>query len=47
MASHQLWALVHGLASLELRGVFGNEQDAEAIWRNSIRAFAYGLFRRA
>src|SRR5215475_1257673 len=47
VVSHQLWALVHGLASLELRGVLGPEQDAEPIWRSSVNAFAYGLFRRA
>jgi AcrR family transcriptional regulator len=47
VASHQLWAMVHGLASLELRGVLGNDREAEAIWRSSIKALAHGLFRRA
>jgi AcrR family transcriptional regulator len=36
-----LFALVHGLASLELRGVLGGE--AEKIWRQSVTATLTGL----
>jgi hypothetical protein len=32
----QLWALVHGLASLELRGFLGGHDDALALWRDAI-----------
>jgi AcrR family transcriptional regulator len=32
----ELWALVHGLASLELRGFLGGHDDALARWRDAI-----------
>ncbi|WP_433293492.1 TetR/AcrR family transcriptional regulator [Actinoplanes sp. CA-030573] len=38
-----LFALVHGLASLELRGVLGGEAEAVAIWRQSVGAMLTGL----
>lgn len=37
----QVWALAHGLASLELQGALGD--DAEAIWTSTIDAFCRGL----
>jgi hypothetical protein len=41
--SRQLWALVHGLASLELRGYLATPADAEQAWRDAISALADGL----
>lgn len=38
-----LFALVHGLASLELRGVLGAEGEATAIWRQAVGATLTGL----
>ncbi|HEY7046112.1 MAG TPA: TetR/AcrR family transcriptional regulator [Jatrophihabitantaceae bacterium] len=45
----QLWAVVHGLASLELRGALGDPATAEASWRDTVAAVTAGLFaeRRA
>jgi AcrR family transcriptional regulator len=40
----QLWAVVHGLASLELRGALGDPASAEASWRDTIAAVTAGLF---
>lgn len=45
--ARQLWAVVHGLASLELRGVFGPPAHAEAVWRDTIAAVLAGLFPTA
>jgi AcrR family transcriptional regulator len=41
--SRQLWALVHGLASLELRGYLAAPAEAEQVWRNAISALSHGL----
>jgi AcrR family transcriptional regulator len=38
----QLWALVHGLAMLELRGVLGDEATARAHWDAALFAAARG-----
>jgi AcrR family transcriptional regulator len=40
--TRQLWALVHGLASLELRGVLGGRDEATAAWGQALRAAAVG-----
>jgi hypothetical protein len=32
----QLWALVHGLASLELAGDLGDDQRAAAHWEHAV-----------
>jgi AcrR family transcriptional regulator len=40
----QLWAVVHGLASLELRGALGDPATAEASWRDTVAAMTTGLF---
>ena len=40
----QLWAVVHGLASLELRGALGDPATAEASWRDTVAAVTTGLF---
>lgn len=46
-AGLQLWSLVHGLASLELRGVLGSGgpggPQAEAVWRSAIATHVAGL----
>ena len=41
--TRQLWALVHGLASLELRGALGPDEDAQATWEQALRTAARGL----
>jgi hypothetical protein len=38
-----LFALVHGLASLELRGVLGDDATAVGVWRQSVAATLAGL----
>ncbi len=38
----QLWALVHGLASLELRGFLGDEQIAAQHWHGAVTAALLG-----
>jgi AcrR family transcriptional regulator len=38
-----LFALVHGLASLELRGVLGDGTTAPGVWRQSVTATLIGL----
>jgi AcrR family transcriptional regulator len=38
----QLWALVHGLASLELRGFLGSEKEALARWDDAVLAAVEG-----
>jgi AcrR family transcriptional regulator len=37
-----LWALVHGLASLELKGAFGPPEKAEALWRAAVHGLIAG-----
>ncbi|MEX2505134.1 MAG: WHG domain-containing protein [Egicoccus sp.] len=39
----ELWALVHGLASLELLGALGSATDADARWERALRAIVTGL----
>jgi hypothetical protein len=38
-----MFGLVHGLASLELRSLLGDERTAEGIWRQSLKAALTGL----
>lgn len=38
----QLWSLVHGLASIELLGYLGDEQQAAAHWRDAVAAALTG-----
>jgi AcrR family transcriptional regulator len=38
-----LWAIVHGLTSLELRGVLGTPEDCDRIWRTTITTHVRGL----
>jgi AcrR family transcriptional regulator len=40
-----LFALVHGLASLELRGVLGDDGTARKVWRQSVETTLAGLER--
>jgi hypothetical protein len=35
-AGVQIWALVHGLVSLEMRGVLGTPSQAERAWRDAV-----------
>jgi AcrR family transcriptional regulator len=42
----QMWALVHGLTSLELRGLLGDSKQADAHWRDAI-ASAIAGYRQA
>lgn len=39
----QLWALVHGLASLELGGALGGPAEAEDLWRDAVSAILRGF----
>jgi AcrR family transcriptional regulator len=43
----QIWAMVHGLASLELQGALGEPEAAEAIWTSAIDTTLAGLCGRA
>ena len=38
-----LWAIVHGLTSLELRGVLGSSEECDHIWRETITTHVRGL----
>ena len=38
-----LWAIVHGLTSLELRGVLGTSEQSDRIWRETITTHVRGL----
>lgn len=38
----QLWALVHGLATLELQGVFADAETGARYWSDAVRAFVRG-----
>jgi AcrR family transcriptional regulator len=40
----QLWAVVHGLASLELRGALGDQTAAASHWQDTTSAIIRGLF---
>jgi AcrR family transcriptional regulator len=39
----QLWALVHGLASLELKGFLGGDKEARRLWLEAVAAALKGL----
>ncbi len=39
----QLWAIVHGLTSLELRGVLGSPEECDRIWHDTITTHVRGL----
>jgi AcrR family transcriptional regulator len=41
--TNEMWAIVHGLASLELQGCLGPPEVAEASWRSVITTMASGL----
>jgi AcrR family transcriptional regulator len=43
----ELWALVHGMASLELRGFLGEEKEARRLWHQAITAAVEGFSRRS
>jgi AcrR family transcriptional regulator len=38
-----LWGIVHGLTSLELRGVLGTPSECDRIWRDTITTHVRGL----
>lgn len=42
-AGTQMWALVHGLTSLELLGVLEAHGDPEAFWREAVETLLRGL----
>jgi AcrR family transcriptional regulator len=39
----ELWALVHGLASLELPGALGDPAEAERLWRDAVTTMLRGF----
>jgi AcrR family transcriptional regulator len=41
--AHMLWALVHGLASLELAGALGTRAAASAMWRDAVSTLLRGF----
>lgn len=43
----QMWAVVHGLASLELKGVYGEPEAAVSCWHEAVSAMTAGLFPAA
>lgn len=42
--TRQLWAVVHGLASLELRCLLGPPEEADAAWSDTMGVLVAGLF---
>jgi AcrR family transcriptional regulator len=42
-AGTQMWALVHGLATLELMGLLDAHSDPEALWRDAVQTMVQGL----
>ena len=46
-AGRELWALVHGLASLELPGVLGDPDEAERLWRDAVTTMLRGFLSPA
>jgi AcrR family transcriptional regulator len=42
---HALWALVHGLASLELGGALGPPDEAQALWHDAVSAMVRAFMR--
>ena len=42
-AGTQMWALVHGLVSLELLGLLEPQGDPETLWRETVEAMVRGL----
>jgi AcrR family transcriptional regulator len=44
---YQLWALAHGLATLELQGSLGPPEHAEQHWRQALDAMVTGYLARA
>jgi AcrR family transcriptional regulator len=42
LVGRQAWAMVHGLASLELRGYLGDDADAGERWRDAVDAMLVG-----
>ena len=46
LMTRQLWAVVHGLASLELRGALGPPVEADKAWQSTVHAVTTGLFGR-
>ena len=38
-----LWAIVHGLTSLEVRGVLGTPEECDRVWRETITTHVRGL----
>ena len=45
MITLQIWALVHGLASLELQGILGDTQTAGQYWTDAVAALMRGHTR--
>ncbi|HZC71866.1 MAG TPA: TetR/AcrR family transcriptional regulator [Jatrophihabitans sp.] len=44
-ATIQMWALLHGLCSLEIGGMLaGMDGDVEAVWQNAVNSMLRGLF---
>jgi AcrR family transcriptional regulator len=41
--TRELWALVHGLASLELQGYMGTEEEADGAWQEMVGVVIGGL----
>jgi AcrR family transcriptional regulator len=39
LLTRQWWAMLHGLAALEIRGFLGNPEDADRVWQASLYAF--------
>jgi len=41
--TNQLWAIAHGLASLELQGCLGPSEVAEEAWRSVVSTMVAGM----
>lgn len=41
--AHMLWALLHGLTTLELAGAFGSRRRGEAMWRDAVSSLLSSL----
>jgi hypothetical protein len=38
-----MWALVHGLTSLELHGLLGAPEECDRIWHDAVTTYVRGL----
>jgi hypothetical protein len=40
---NEVWALLHGLASLEIAGALGSSRDARSVWNDAVSSILSGF----